>query len=302
MLRPTAPESPLHFTRLTATCGECHEAEAAQVAQSVHRKSAATGHREAATCLDCHSEHRIEDLRTVSPVKLAEKTCSKCHASERLSTKYRMPGDRVRTFMESCHGLASQYGSTRAANCASCHGVHLILRSTDPRSSIHPSNLVGTCGKCHPGATSNFAASRIHPDATATDLGSQVNFWVRRAYLGLIFGDIGLMVAHNFLVWRRKTLASLHAPDRTVLRMDAVQRWQHLLLALSFIVLAVTGFALKFPDSWLARLLGSDETFRRVTHRGAGVALLVLGGWHQHEHPLDEPPPGTTPTDDRRGA
>jgi hypothetical protein len=302
MLRPTAPESPLHFTRLTATCGECHEAEAAQVAQSVHGKSAATGHREAATCLDCHSEHRIEDLRTVSPVKLAEKTCSKCHASERLSTKYRMPGDRVRTFMESYHGLASQYGSTRAANCASCHGVHLILRSTDPRSSIHPSNLVGTCGKCHPGATANFAASRIHPSATATDLGSEVNFWVRRAYLGLIFGDIGLMVAHNFLVWRRKTLASLHAPDRTVLRMDAVQRWQHLLLALSFIVLAVTGFALKFPDSWLARLLSSDETFRRLTHRGAGVALLVLGGWHQHEHPLDEPPPGTTPTDDRRGA
>jgi hypothetical protein len=277
MLHPTSPESPLHFTRLTTTCGECHDDEAAQVAESVHGKSAATGHREAPTCIDCHSEHRIEDLRTVSPSKLAERTCSKCHASERLNTKYRMPGDRVRTFMESYHGLASQYGSTRAANCASCHGVHLILRSTDPRSSIHTNNLVATCGKCHPGATVSFAASRIHTDDGATDLGSRLNFWVRRVYLGLIFGSIGLMATHNFLSWRRRALAAFHSPDRTVLRMDSVQRWQHLLLALCFFVLAATGFALKFPDSWLAHLLGSDEPFRRLSHRVAGAALLLLG-------------------------
>jgi len=280
MLRPTSPESPLHFTRLTTTCGECHDDEAAQVAESVHGKSAATGHREAATCIDCHSEHRIEDLRAVSPNKLAERTCSKCHASERLSTKYRLPGDRVRTFMESYHGLASQYGSTRAANCASCHGVHLILRSTDPRSSIHINNLVATCGKCHPGASVSFAASRVHTDDAATDLGSRLNFWVRRVYLGLIFGSIGLMAVHNFLSWRRRALASFYSPDRTVLRMDLVQRWQHLLLALCFFVLAVTGFALKFPDSWLAHLLGSDEPFRRLSHRVAGAAMLLLGVYH----------------------
>ncbi len=280
MLPPTSPESPLHFTRLTATCGECHADEAAQVAESVHGKSAAAGHREAPTCLDCHAEHRIEDLRTVSAGKLAERICSRCHASERLNTKYRLPGDRVRTFMESYHGLASQYGSTRAANCASCHGVHRILRSTDPRSSIYPTNLVATCGKCHPGATANFAASRVHPDATASDLGSRVNFWVRRVYLGLIFGTIGLMATHHFLSWRRRALAAFYSPDRTVLRMDSAQRWQHLLLALCFCLLAVTGFALKFPDSWLAHLLGSDESFRRLTHRVAGTAMLLLGVYH----------------------
>ncbi len=46
---------------------------------------------------------------------------------------------------------------------------------------------------------------------------------------------------------------------------------------MSFIVLAVTGFALKFPDSWLAKVLGSNEMFRRWSHRIAGVVLLLAG-------------------------
>ncbi len=274
------PNSPLYFTNLSRTCGECHDEVAAQVQQSVHGKAVAQGHRDAATCIDCHSEHKIEDLRKASPIKISEQICSKCHASEKISTKYRLPPDRVKTFMESYHGLASQYGSTRAANCASCHGVHLILPSSDPRSMINTNNLVKTCGQCHPGATANFAVARIHTNGEGgRDLGSRVNFWVRRIYLVLIFGTIGLMLAHNLLSWRHKILASLHAP-RTVVRMDLVQRLQHVGLAASFIVLAITGFALKFPDSWLARLLGSDETFRRMSHRVAAVVMIVLGLYH----------------------
>ena len=72
-----------------------------------------------------------------------------------------VPQDRVNTFFESYHGLAAQYGSTRAANCASCHGVHKILPSSDTDSTINPAHLVETCGKCHPGATENFALGKV---------------------------------------------------------------------------------------------------------------------------------------------
>jgi formate dehydrogenase gamma subunit len=65
-----------------------------------------------------------------------------------------------------------------------------------------------------------------------------------------------------------------------VVRMNQHQRWQHFLLAASFIILAITGFALKFPDSWVAHLLGSHEDFRRWTHRIAGIVMLVLGTYH----------------------
>jgi len=51
-------------------------------------------------------------------------------------------------------------------------------------------------------------------------------------------------------------------------------------LAGSFIALAWTGFALKYPDSWLAHLLGSSETFRRWSHRIAGIVLLLSGAYH----------------------
>jgi len=45
-------------------------------------------------------------------------------------------------------------------------------------------------------------------------------------------------------------------------------------------VLAITGFALKFPDSWVAALMGSSEPFRRWSHRGAGIVLLLVGAYH----------------------
>jgi Ni,Fe-hydrogenase I cytochrome b subunit len=68
--------------------------------------------------------------------------------------------------------------------------------------------------------------------------------------------------------------------ERPVVRMTASQRWQHFILATSFIVLAVTGFALKFPDSWLAKVLGSSEPFRRWAHRIAGIVMLLIGAYH----------------------
>ncbi|HWX22565.1 MAG TPA: cytochrome b/b6 domain-containing protein [Candidatus Binatia bacterium] len=284
ILPPTSPESPLHFSRLAATCGACHDQAAKDVEESVHGRAVAAGHREAPTCTDCHSEHKIIALKSSSPLKISADVCSNCHASERLNTKYNLPADRVKTFFESYHGLAAQYGSTLAANCASCHGVHKILPSADPRSTIYRTNLVVTCGKCHPGATENFAQSKVHVNAAAAasgdGMGEKINWWVRRVYLVLIVGTIGFMLAHNLLLFGKKVRARYRAADLSILRMNFSQRMQHVVLAASFIMLAVTGFALKFPDSWVAKLLGSNEMLRRWSHRVAGVVLLVVGLYH----------------------
>jgi len=284
ILPPTSPASPLYFSRLAETCGGCHDQEAKDVEESVHGKAVAAGHREAPTCTDCHSEHKITGLKGSSSLQISTDVCSDCHASERLNTKYNLPPDRVKTFFASYHGLAAQYGSTLAANCASCHGVHRILPSTDPRSSIYKTNLVATCGKCHPGATENFAQSKVHVDAAKEqangDIGGKINWWVRRIYLVLIVGTIGFMLAHNLLLFGKKVRGRFRAADLSIVRMSLSQRTQHLLLAVSFIVLAVTGFALKWPDSWIGKVMGSNEMFRRWSHRIAGVVLLVVGAYH----------------------
>ncbi|MBP9902807.1 MAG: cytochrome b/b6 domain-containing protein [Verrucomicrobia bacterium] len=284
VLPPTSPLSPLHVLRQAETCGTCHDQEAKDFAASVHGKALAAGVRDAPTCTDCHSEHNIKSLTGDASRNISEDVCSRCHASERLNTKYNLPSDRVRTFFDSYHGLASQYGSTLAANCGSCHGYHKILPSADPDSTIHKSHLVETCGKCHPGANEMFSLSKIHVDIAAaqsgTDLGSQINWWVRKIYLLLIVGVVGAMFIHNFLLFIRKVAAHLRTTGRPIQRMTRSQRWQHAVLAVSFIVLAITGFALKFPDSWVATLMGSSESFRRWSHRGAGIVLLLVGAYH----------------------
>jgi len=55
---------------------------------------------------------------------------------------------------------ASPGGQLFQANCASCHGVHNILPSSDPRSSVNAANLAKTCGVCHAGAGSRFTIAR----------------------------------------------------------------------------------------------------------------------------------------------
>jgi formate dehydrogenase gamma subunit len=284
ILSPGSPASPLHFSRLAQTCGGCHEQAAKDIAESVHGKAVVAGHRDAPTCTDCHSEHKIMALKSSSSLTISADVCSNCHASERLNTKYNLPPDRVKTFFQSYHGLAAQYGSTLAANCASCHGVHKILPSSDPRSTVYQANLVVTCGKCHPGATENFAQSKVHVDLAAASsgkgMGEKINWWVRRVYLVLIIGTIGFMLVHNLMVFAKKIRARYRVADLTILRMNLSQRIQHFVLAASFILLAITGFALKFPDSWIAKVLGSNEGFRRWSHRGAGVVLLLVGAYH----------------------
>ena len=124
IISDASPASPIYFTRQAKTCGACHDKEARDWAQSVHGQAVIAGSHDAPTCTGCHDEHKIRSLKSSSSITISEDVCSRCHASERLNTRYNLPGDRVKTFFESYHGLAAQYGSTVAANCASCHGFH----------------------------------------------------------------------------------------------------------------------------------------------------------------------------------
>ena len=69
------------------------------------------------------------------------------------------------------------------------------------------------------------------------------------------------------------------------LRMSANERVQHFLLLSSFIVLVITGFALKFPESFwvkgIAAIIGQN-TFeaRGIVHRVASVVLVIVSVYH----------------------
>jgi cytochrome b subunit of formate dehydrogenase len=88
------------------------------------------------------------------------------------------------------------------------------------------------------------------------------------------------MFLHNFIMWRSKAVARRRMQNPMMTRMTTNQRWQHLILLTSFIVLVITGFALKFPDSWIAEILGMGEHLRSIIHRVAGVILIGAGMYH----------------------
>jgi formate dehydrogenase gamma subunit len=276
-----ASDSPVNRANEGATCGACHSDIQKDFQDSIHGQAMAKGFNEAPTCTDCHGDHRIQSLKQASSVKQAEQVCIRCHASQRMNEKFNLPANRVSTFQDSYHGLAGRMGDKTTANCASCHGFHKILPSTDKRSTVHPDNLAQTCAKCHPGATANFAQGKIHSDGSdVSGFGDKINSWVRSGYLLLIFATIGGMVVHNLLILYRKAMAARRNPERVVVRMKPLDRLQHVLLATSFIYLVISGFALKFPDSWLSYLVGSSESFRRIGHRTSAVVMMVLSVAH----------------------
>jgi len=276
IIKVNAPLSPVNRDNLGKTCGQCHPDVVETVRASIHGQAMANGVREAPSCMDCHSEHRIESLKGASPAKVSTEVCSRCHGNARMNAKFDLPNNRVSTFFDSYHGMAGKMGSTTAASCASCHGFHNVLPASDPKSMVNKANLISTCQKCHANATEKFALGTIHEDQNqVSNLGGKIDHWVRTTYILMIIGVIGGMAVHNLLILRKKAMASLKDPNRTVVRMTLAARIQHGLLASSFIVLVISGFALKYPDSGLSWLMGSSELVRRTGHRAAAVVMIA---------------------------
>jgi cytochrome b subunit of formate dehydrogenase len=280
------PLSPIYRTNIPETCGKCHYGVFTIFRESVHGVALARGVPDAPGCTECHGEHEIrqaEDPRSaVSFMAISEKTCPSCHAAEKLAARYGVQTDKVKGYRDSFHGLSQRLGDRTVANCSSCHGVHEIFTTADPRSTVNPKNLPVTCGKCHPGATENFAKGNIH--AGAGGIGGTVKYWVENIYIWLIVVVIGGMVLHNGADYLRKMQALYRERQEWshpgYERLNRSERIQHLLTLSSFFVLVVTGFALKFK--WSIPFL-SDATnvaLRGDGHRAAAIVMVATSVYH----------------------
>ena len=277
-------QSPLYWQNIPETCGKCHENIKQTYLRSVHGQAVKAGKREAPVCTDCHGEHSIDAVKLavskVSPAHIPE-TCGQCHRVERIITKYQLPAHVVETYMESFHGLAMQMGSLTAANCASCHGAHDILPSSDSRSSVYPGNLQQTCGKCHAGVSIQVARGQIH-SGTQPGLEHRAVGFIRKFYLFLILLVTGGMLIHNLLDFRRKLrqhYQKIHQQP-IIERMTLNERIQHGLLIVAFAALAYTGFALKFPQAWWASPFMGRFDWRSNGHRAAALLFVLLAAYH----------------------
>jgi len=77
--------------------------------------------------------------------------CGRCHSDPIYMRRFH-PDPRVdqeQEYLTSHHGRALLEGDTRVATCIDCHGVHGILRPSNPKAPVYPKQVAETCGACH---------------------------------------------------------------------------------------------------------------------------------------------------------
>jgi len=296
VLKGSNSQSSVNIRQIPATCSKCHTKIHDEYANSIHGTAFEKGNFQSPVCTSCHGEHEIlpsSDPRSFSaPANVSSKICESCHNSVSLNSKFGMASGTIRSYKDSYHGLATTAGDTKAANCASCHGVHDIKPSSDPKSAIHKDNLPSTCGKCHPGANENFAKGSVHINVSEEKDG--ILYFISSTYIIMIIVIVGGMFVHNtfdflkksklkFEKRRYQTLEHRHGTG-LYLRMSVQERIQHASLMISFIVLVITGFMLKYPNAWwvvpFRNTIPEFVEVRGILHRIAAVVMVAASLYH----------------------
>jgi cytochrome b subunit of formate dehydrogenase len=283
-----ASTNPFHINE---TCGQCHENVVAEYTQGAHWRAFHQGRTLSPTCTTCHGIHTIKHVpdadATETEARSVRNTCIACHGSEALMGNLGVAPARVSSYDASYHGLVHKRGEAAVADCASCHGVHAILPSSNPNSMVAPERLQETCGHCHPGAGTVFVQTPVHflGDAETADTGTLIVIWVKRIYWALLIGVLGGMFIHNLIIvsWYMRRKWHAEKGKRLRRRFSTSQVIQHAMLVTSFFVLVISGFMLAYPDAWWARMLadvGIGEWTRRYVHRTAAVVMIVASFIH----------------------
>ena len=203
--RPDEPRS-----RISKTCNKCHSNVYSVYVKSVHGKAMLNGGNvDVPTCTDCHKAHDIEDPRTNSFLLRTPELCGKCHSNEKLMKKYNLSTHVVETYLKDFHGVSAVFYKKNGddirswkAVCTDCHGVHDISAVADGNSPVLKKNLLNTCRKCHPDASSDFPSAWLsHYEPTPQK--AALVYYVRLFYKFFIPFTIGGLLLHILLhIWR----------------------------------------------------------------------------------------------------
>lgn len=253
-------------------CGGCHEKALKAYTNSVHGAAVKRyNNLEAAVCGDCHSAHQIAATKD-DPVKLAiTKNCGSCHDAE------------VKTYRSTYHGQVAQLGYAYTAKCADCHAPHNTLKKDNPQAQIHPNNLVETCKECHKQANASYV--KFQPHGHSHDFDRFPVMWLTSKFMIVLLTVVVLFFWGHSILWfkreREETKPAIAASpgEKHVRRFSRQVRLAHLLLVIAVMVLALTGTAVLYADSFWAptfiNLLGGPKV-AAIIHRVAATLFGVL--------------------------
>lgn len=196
-------------TRVSQTCGRCHEGIARTYAASVHGRGVQEGGEDVPTCTDCHRAHDVAGPRDAQWLLQSPQMCGGCHTDEKRMAKHGLSTNVLQTYLSDFHGATASLARARprgdgrvTALCTDCHGVHDITRVDEPGSRVVKENLARTCQRCHPGAGANFPAAWLSHYEPSWQKAPLV-YAVKLGYLVLIPFMIGGLVLQVLLhFWR----------------------------------------------------------------------------------------------------
>ena len=83
--------------------------------------------------------------------------------------------------------------------CIDCHGVHDMRKVDDPESHVIKENLLDTCQKCHPDASTNFPSAWLkhyRPSLEHFPLVYYVDLFYK-IFIPTVLGGMGLFVVFD---------------------------------------------------------------------------------------------------------
>jgi len=156
------PNEPI--SKSASTCERCHSTIFGEYAESVHGSAMiGEGNPDVPTCIDCHGVHNVSGPSNSEFHLFSPQLCAECHADEELMNKYGISTNVFDSYVSDFHGTTVIFQQqvegqeTNKPVCIDCHGVHNMGKVDEHESMVIRENLLATCQRCHPGATSNFA-------------------------------------------------------------------------------------------------------------------------------------------------
>ncbi len=298
-----------------SNCLYCHDEPLFRDPVAVIPEMSRLNERTFDRCDSCHSQSVPVDVRyyinhiasRLQPARGSldmAQVCAVCHSDPLVNEQHDM-SDAVASFVRSFHGKAALLGDNSTADCLSCHvmpgeNAHLMLGPDNPNSSVNVAHVADSCRsvQCHPGADLQIASTAVHLDIPTA--GGSAEFLLAAFFIIatlLTFGPAALLVLLDLvqiIIGRghhdadeEKALARrvLATPEgrRKLTRFTVKQRVEHWLLAISFTLLVLTGFPMKFADrDWASALINmfGGLSLARHIHHWSGVVLIV--GFAQH--------------------
>jgi cytochrome b subunit of formate dehydrogenase/DnaJ-class molecular chaperone len=279
--------APINPASVAKTCGKCHVKVEEVYNQSVHGQLLAKGDKRAPSCNDCHTAHEIERPHSGHFKMASDKSCGRCHA------------DRLEHYRDTYHGKAMALGKPNVAAdvaaCFDCHGHHDVLPPSNPASRLSTNNIVHTCQQCHPKANVGFTKYMPHanPMDSTNYPGLHAVFMFMTTLLLCVFaffgGHTALWLVRSVYLYMtdsktfREAKIKTEKDDEMFTRFAPFERFLHVLVVTSFLLLVITGMPLKFFYTDWARfifnLIGGPDV-ARILHRFGAIITFVYFTLH----------------------